>query len=70
MHRRRSAKARRVYGQHMAKETYRIGDRVQTLHASGVVIDIAATPSGQFIFGVEDADGEVRYFTPKALRLA
>lgn len=54
----------------MAQEKYKIGDRVETHRTAGVVIDIAATPSGQFIFGVEDADGEVSYFTPKALRHA
>ncbi|WP_425955752.1 hypothetical protein [Xylanimonas sp. McL0601] len=29
-----------------------------------------ATVSGKLVFGVEDADGEVTYFTEKALRLA
>ncbi|MDQ0646679.1 DNA polymerase II small subunit/DNA polymerase delta subunit B [Microbacterium natoriense] len=59
----------RVYVLAMVKkETFRPGDEVQTTRTRGVIIDIAATPSGQFIFGVEDADGEVTYFTPKALR--
>ncbi len=35
-----------------------------------VVVDVRATPSGQFLIGVEDDTGEVGYFTEKALRLA
>jgi hypothetical protein len=34
------------------------------------VIDVRATPSGQWVFGVEDDNSEVKYFTSKALRLA
>lgn len=36
----------------------------------GVVIDVRATPSGKFVIGVEEATGEVKYFTEKVLRLA
>jgi hypothetical protein len=46
------------------------GTQVDTPHGSGTVIDARATPAGVFVIGVEDADGEVRYFTEKALRLA
>ena len=50
----------------MTKVTFKPGDEVITPRSSGTIIDICATPSGQFIFGVEDATGEVTYFTPKA----
>lgn len=53
-----------------AKVTYKPGDAVITTRSRGIIIDVCATPSGQFIFGVEDADGEVTYFTPKALQHA
>ena len=46
------------------------GTPVETPHGRGTVIDARATPAGVFIIGVEDAGGEVRYFTEKALRLA
>lgn len=36
----------------------------------GGMVDVRATPSGKFVFGVEDAGGEKHYFTEKALRLA
>ncbi|MFZ1412437.1 MAG: hypothetical protein WAS07_13355 [Micropruina sp.] len=52
----------------MPKTTFRPGDEVVTPRSRGTIIDICATPSGQFIFGVEDATGEVTYFTPKALQ--
>lgn len=41
-----------------------------TTRGRGTVIDVRATPAGTFVIGVEDADGEVGYFTEKALRLA
>lgn len=34
------------------------------------MVDVRATPSGTFVVGVEGVDGEVTYFTEKALRLA
>ncbi|MGH3704458.1 MAG: hypothetical protein ACRDT9_07505 [Agromyces sp.] len=34
------------------------------------IVDVRATPSGKFVFGVENVDGEVHYFTEKAIRLA
>ena len=59
-----------VYDPAMAKVTFKPGDDVVTPRSRGTIIDICATPSGQFIFGVEDATGEVTYFTPKALKHA
>ncbi|TCN50902.1 hypothetical protein EV641_111178 [Rhodococcus sp. SMB37] len=41
-----------------------------TTRGRGTVIDVRATPSGKFVIGVEDANGEVGYFTEKAVRLA
>lgn len=52
----------------MTKEKFKVGDEVFTTKFRGLIIDICATPSGQFIFGVEDANGEVAYFTPKGIR--
>lgn len=52
----------------MAKDKFTIGDDVFTPRFRGLIIDICATPSGQFIFGVEDTSGEVAYFTPKGIR--
>ena len=40
-----------------------------TSRGRGAVVDVRATASGKFVVGVEDADGEVSYFTEKALRL-
>lgn len=36
---------------------------------SGTIIDVRATASGAFVFGVEDADGVVTHVTEKAIRL-
>jgi len=46
------------------------GAEIVTPRGRGTVIDIRATPSGKFVIGVEDASGEVTYFTDAALRLA
>lgn len=46
------------------------GAEVTTPRGPGVVVDVRATPSGQFVIGVEDDTGEVCYFTEKVLRLA
>lgn len=54
----------------MTSMTFKPGDDVVTPHGQGVVIDIRATPSGAWVFGVEDAEGVVGYFTQKALRPA
>lgn len=45
------------------------GADVLTPRGRGTIIDVRATPSGRFVIGVEDADGEVGYFTERALRL-
>ena len=46
------------------------GTEVLTPHGQGSVVDVRATPAGKFVVGVEDAEGEVRHFTEKAIRLA
>lgn len=51
----------------MSRITFAPGDEVVTSRGRGIIIDVQATPSGKFVFGVEDTDGEVTYFTPKAL---
>ncbi|WP_197280977.1 hypothetical protein [Microbacterium sp. No. 7] len=54
----------------MSKDTtFKPGDDVFTPHARGTVIDVRATPSGLWVFGVENPEGEVTYFTSRALRL-
>ncbi|MEI5583814.1 MULTISPECIES: hypothetical protein [unclassified Agromyces] len=54
----------------MSSTLFTPGADVVTPDGRGAIVDVRATPSGKFVFGVEDADGEVRYFTEKALRLA
>lgn len=54
----------------MMKSTFKPGDDVVTPRSRGKIIDVRATPSGQFIFGIEEETGEVTYFTPKALQHA
>lgn len=54
----------------MTDTVFKPGDDVLTTRARGTVIDVRATPAGKWVFGVEDADGEVTYFTSRALRLA
>ena len=54
----------------MSESIFTPGADVVTARGRGTVVDVRATPSGKFVFGVEDASGEVRYFTEKALRLA
>ncbi|MFF2493490.1 hypothetical protein [Agromyces sp. NPDC058064] len=53
----------------MSDTIFTPGAEVITPHGRGAIVDVRATPSGKFVFGVEDADGEVSYFTEKALRL-
>ncbi|MGW8484282.1 hypothetical protein ACWGJP_14210 [Microbacterium sp. NPDC055903] len=53
----------------MSETIFTPGAAVQTIHGPGSVLDVRATPAGRFVFGVESADGEVRYYTEKALRL-
>jgi predicted AlkP superfamily phosphohydrolase/phosphomutase len=54
----------------MSRTIFTPGADVITTRGRGAVVDVRATPSGKFVFGVEDADGEVSYFTEKAVRLA
>lgn len=54
----------------MTDTAFKPGDDVFTTQARGTVIDVRATPSGKWVFGVEDVNGEVSYFTNRALRLA
>lgn len=54
----------------MTDTAFKPGDDVFTPHTPGTVIDLRPTPSGKWIFGVEDDNGEVSYFTSRALRLA
>ena len=60
--------ARSIRG--MTDSVFKPGDDVFTTNARGIVIDVRATPSGKWVFGVEDARGEVNYFTAAALRPA
>ena len=53
----------------MTDTAFKPGDDVFTPHARGIVIDVRATPSGKWVFGVEEDSGVVGYFTTKALRL-
>lgn len=54
----------------MTAARFKPGDHVLTPHSRGVVIDVRPTPSGKWVFGVEDDDGEVKYFTPAGIRHA
>ncbi|WP_194410403.1 hypothetical protein [Microbacterium cremeum] len=54
----------------MSGTGFKPGDDVFTPHARGTVIDVRATPSGKWVFGVEDSDGAVGYFTERALKPA
>ncbi|WP_168209144.1 hypothetical protein [Agromyces intestinalis] len=53
----------------MSTTIFTPGAEALTPRGRGEVVDVRATPSGKFVIGVEDADGEVTYFTEKALRL-
>lgn len=54
----------------MSDSIFTPGAEVFTTRGRGVVVDVRATPSGKFVFGVEEVNGEVNYFTEKAVRLA
>lgn len=54
----------------MSETIFTPGADVFTPRGRGAVIDVRPTPAGKFVFGVEDATGEVTYFTEAALRLA
>lgn len=51
----------------MSSAGFKPGDDVLTPHARGTVIDVRATPAGRWVFGVEDANGAVSYFTEGGL---
>lgn len=54
----------------MSESIFVPGADVLTGRGRGTVVDVRATSSGKWVFGVENADGEVTYFTETALRLA
>ncbi|GAA1467182.1 hypothetical protein [Microbacterium thalassium] len=54
----------------MTDTVFKPGDDVFTPGARGTVIDVRPTPSGKWVFGVENTAGTVAYFTAGALRLA
>ena len=54
----------------MTDTRFKTGDDVLTIRGRGTIIDVRPTPSGKWVFGVEDTDGVVTYFTPRALRHA
>lgn len=54
----------------MSESIFTPGVEVVTARGRGNVVDVRATPTGEFVFGVEDAEGEVTYFTEKGVRLA
>lgn len=54
----------------MTDTTFTIGDEVITATGRGAIIDLRATPAGKWLFGVEDSDGAVGYFTAAGLRHA
>lgn len=54
----------------MSENIFTPGAHVETPRGSGEIVDVRATPSGTWVSGVEDAAGEVGYFTERALRPA
>ncbi len=54
----------------MTESVFTPGTDVVTTSGRGTVIDVRATPSGKWVFGVEAADGAVAYFTDRTLRPA
>ena len=54
----------------MTNSTFRLGDAVLTTRSPGTIIDVRATASGHWVYGVEAEDGEVGYFTSRGLRPA
>ncbi len=51
----------------MSSAGFKPGDDVFTPHARGTVIDVRATAAGKWVFGIEDTNGAVSYFTERAL---
>lgn len=43
----------------MTDSAFKPGDDVVTPGARGIVVDVRPTPSGKWVFGVEDANGTV-----------
>jgi hypothetical protein len=54
----------------MSETIFTPGAAVITPHGRGIIVEVRAAVAGTFVFGVEDAEGEVRTFTAKALQLA
>lgn len=54
----------------MADASFKLGDDVFTSGVRGIIIDVRATPSGKWVYGVEDTNGSVDYYTDKALKRA
>ena len=54
----------------MTATRFKPGDHAFTPRSQGVVIDVRPTPSGTWVFGVEDDDGEVKNFAPAGIRHA
>lgn len=54
----------------MSGTGFKPGDDALTPDTGGTVIDVRATASGKWVFGVEDTRGGVTYFTERALRHA
>ncbi len=54
----------------MSSAGFKPGDDVFTPDSRGTVIDVRATPAGKWVFGIEDTDGAVSYFTERALKHA
>jgi hypothetical protein len=54
----------------MSGTGFKPGDDVFTPQARGTVIDVRVTPSGKWVFGIEDKTGAVTYFTESALKHA
>lgn len=52
----------------MTGTEFKPGDDVVTPRAVGTVIDVRPSPTGVWLYGVEDADDVVTYYTAKALR--
>lgn len=54
----------------MTDAAFTLGDEVITATGRGAIMDLRATPGGKWVFGVEDSDGAVNYFTAAGLRRA
>ncbi|MBD8023316.1 hypothetical protein [Microbacterium gallinarum] len=52
----------------MTETAFKPGETVVTPREPGTIIDVRATPSGRWVYGVEHDSGEVGYFTGRALQ--